>query len=816
VERFVANDAQVGAARATVGALLLLLSSLAGAAPPAPLVVVSDGNYPPYLFRADGRLQGILVDKWALWSKTTGMPVQVEGLAWAQAQERVLGGGADVIEALAYNEARARLYEFSPSYATVEARVYFHRSISGINDIASMRGFTIGAKEGSACAAWLAERGITAIRGFASSENLVRAAGLGEVRLFCMDSPAAQYFLYKQALADEFRQTAPLYTAGFHWAVAGGRTELRDFIQSGFERIPEARLREIEERWFGAPLGLRLEPRHFYYLAAGAAAALAGTILLVLWNRTLRNRVAARTATLDGHRKVLELIASGALLADTLQALVRFIEAQSPGMLCSILLLDAAGGRMRHGAAPSLPDSYNRAIDGEPIGPRAGSCGTAAWRREQVITEDIATDPLWEDYRGIAARHGLRACWSTPIIDHGGRVLGTFAIYFRETRRPTPGDLELIGMATHTAAIAIVRQREEEALRESEDRLRLAVQAGNIGLWDWDIAGNRLYYSPEWKSQLGYRDDELSSRFEEWRNRLHPEDRERTLPKVRAYLANPRGTYEAEYRLRHRDGSYRWIYARAHVETDAVGTPQRMLGCHIDVTERKRAEEDLQRSFWRLQELSRRLIEVEESERRNINRELHDRVGQNLSALNLSLGMIGASLAQHAPSAVTARLDDARGLLEMTSRQVRDVMAELRPAALDDYGLAAALRHHATAVATRLGIPVTVEGQDLDPRLPPATETALFRIVQEALANIAKHAQASRVKIALTRTARGVRLTVADDGVGFDAAARRARHAASYGIVTMHERAEAVGARLKIVTAPGEGTRVEIEAAADA
>lgn len=209
-----------------------------------------------------------------------------------------------------------------------------------------------------------------------------------------------------------------------------------------------------------------------------------------------------------------------------------------------------------------------------------------------------------------------------------------------------------------------------------------------------------------------------------------------------------------------------------------------------------------------LRELSRKLMEVEENERRSINRELHDRVGQNLSALQLNLGALRNELAAGAAPATAARLEDARALLETTSKQVRDVMAELRPAALDDYGLLAALRHHAAAVAVRLGISITVEGKDPAPRPPLAVETALFRIVQEALNNVAKHARARNVKVTLETVHREVVLTVADDGAGF--AASLAPGTPSYGIATMRERAEAIDARLRIHSAPGRGTRVEV------
>ena len=175
---------------------------------------------------------------------------------------------------------------------------------------------------------------------------------------------------------------------------------------------------------------------------------------------------------LVGQKRVLEMIARGAPLRETLDALVGVVEEQSTEMLGSILLLDEDGVHLRHGAAPRLPESFTRAIDGSAIGAGAGSCGTAAFRANAVVVEDIELDPLWQDYRALAAPHGLRACWSTPIFDADRRVLGTFALYFRQPGRPTEHHLRLIDMATHTAAIAIVRQREEERLRASEGRYR--------------------------------------------------------------------------------------------------------------------------------------------------------------------------------------------------------------------------------------------------------------------------------------------------------------------------------------------------------
>jgi len=155
---------------------------------------------------------------------------------------------------------------------------------------------------------------------------------------------------------------------------------------------------------------------------------------------------------------VLERITTGAPLREVLELLVNTIEARSDGMLGSVLLLEE-GGTMSHGAAPSLPRTYTEAIDGLEIGPSEGSCGTAAYDNRQVVVEDIATSPLWVDYRDLAAEHGLAACWSTPIRAAGGGVLGTFALYYHEPRGPTEEELALIDEAVHLASVSIERGR---------------------------------------------------------------------------------------------------------------------------------------------------------------------------------------------------------------------------------------------------------------------------------------------------------------------------------------------------------------------
>jgi PAS domain S-box-containing protein len=184
---------------------------------------------------------------------------------------------------------------------------------------------------------------------------------------------------------------------------------------------------------------------------------------------------------LAGEKRLLEMVARGESRASILDALCRLVEELASGSLSSILLLDPNAKRLRHGAAPSLPISYTEVIDGLPIGRSAGSCGTAAYRAEPVIVADIATDPLWADYRDLALAHGLRACWSTPILSSEGTVLGTFAIYYREPRSPTPADHNLIEQITHLASIAIGRERAEERLRQAQADLERVSRVTTMG-----------------------------------------------------------------------------------------------------------------------------------------------------------------------------------------------------------------------------------------------------------------------------------------------------------------------------------------------
>lgn len=158
---------------------------------------------------------------------------------------------------------------------------------------------------------------------------------------------------------------------------------------------------------------------------------------------------------LGEQERIRQMIAADAPLSEVLSNLVLMIEAQAPEMICSILLLSADGNHVRHAVAPSLPENYVKVIDGAPIGPKNGSCGTAMFRGKPVIVSDIATDPLWDEYRNFAWAIGVAACWSTPIMSSKGKVLGSFAMYYREPRTPNGDERYLTDAATQLAALAI-------------------------------------------------------------------------------------------------------------------------------------------------------------------------------------------------------------------------------------------------------------------------------------------------------------------------------------------------------------------------
>ncbi|MEY2502245.1 MAG: hypothetical protein QOI07_2579 [Verrucomicrobiota bacterium] len=303
-----------------------------------------------------------------------------------------------------------------------------------------------------------------------------------------------------------------------------------------------------------------------------------------------------REALLAGENRVLEMVAKGDSLADILDRLCLLVEEQSPGVLASILLMDPNGKRLRHGAAPHLPKAYTEAIDGAFIGPAVGSCGTAAYRGEQVIVSDIVVDPLWADFRELALAHSLRACWSTPIFSSEGKVIATFAMYYRQPRSPTPLEQDTIKHITHLAGVAIQRKLAEAARRENAAYLAEAQRLSHTGSWAWTPAtGEIRYWSEETYRLHGFNPEAGPPRFETFFGRLCPEDQGRVRELFGKAIAE-KADFETDYRVVHANGDVKHIHAVGHPICDEAGHFVEFVGTVIDITESKRAEEALRAS----------------------------------------------------------------------------------------------------------------------------------------------------------------------------------------------------------------------------
>ena len=345
-------------------------------------------------------------------------------------------------------------------------------------------------------------------------------------------------------------------------------------------------------------------------------------------------------------------------------------------MIGSVLLVDADGVHVRHGVAPNLPEAYWHAFDGVAIGPKVGSCGMAAFHKRTVIVADIATDPVWESFRDLALSHGLRACWSVPILTTDRRVLGTFGFYYRAPRSPDASDLEITARAARLAGIAIDRSQLEQQLRD------------------------------------------LS----------------------------------------------------AHIESAL------------------------------------------EEERTGIAREIHDELGQSLTALKMDIAWIDRRAAS--PSGELDRAELREKLATMSALtdevigQVRRISAELRPGVLDDLGLVAAIEWQAQDFEERTGTACVVRSNRGDANVDRSLATAVFRIFQEALTNVTRHAAAKRVEVTIAIDDAALSLDVRDDGTGITVEAAQSRK--SLGLLGMREHAHRFGGSLVVEAATPQGTRVAL------
>lgn len=433
------------------------------------LTVVADDNYPPYLFRDEqGNLRGYVADLWQRWSLRTGVRVNLTGSDWATAQAEFLAGKGQVIDTIFRSPERGEQYDFSPPYASIPVNIYVHRSIGGIVDAKSLRGFAVGVKAGDACSDRLTAQDVTGQVSFPSYGRLVEAAASGEIKVFCMDGPPADYLLYRADAHRQFRAAFSLFTGQLHRAVRTGDQPTLALVESGFSRLAPDEVRVLEEKWLETPINLEPLERNLIWglLAAGLVGA-----LMLIWVGLSRREVRRRTAELERERGFLRT------LVNTLPDLIWLKDPQGVYLACNRefeLFFGAAEtdivGRTDYDFVPKELADFFRAKDLE-----AAAHGRPKANEEQVTYASNGRRVLLETVK-------------TPMFDSVGNLIG------------------VLGIGRDITA----RKAGEESLRRSEERYRSLYDSMLDGYVRMDVDGRIVESNAAFRGMLDYAEDELT------------------------------------------------------------------------------------------------------------------------------------------------------------------------------------------------------------------------------------------------------------------------------------------------------------------
>jgi two-component system, NarL family, sensor histidine kinase UhpB len=347
-------------------------------------------------------------------------------------------------------------------------------------------------------------------------------------------------------------------------------------------------------------------------------------------------------------------------------------------------------------------------------------------------------------------------------------------------------------------------KKAEEALRRSEERLNLALAASRMGVWEWEVQTNTIYWSPE--SFEIFALESFTGTLESFTKAMHPEDVPRVMAAAERALAE-HSDFIAEFRIVRPDGELRWLSDHGRPSYDADGVPVRLAGTVQDITDRKLAEAKLSLLHEKLSDLSAHLETAREQERLSISREIHDEIGQTLTALKLDLAWVNNRILS-GNSELAERLAEIRSGLDYLIAKAQHITAELRPPLLDNLGLVAAVEWQVRQFRRRSGIECRLVSSECIGPLHGGAATAIMRILQEALTNILRHAQATLVQVCLSCTEETLELEVCDNGLGITP--EELASATAFGVMGMYERARLCHGELEISGRQGQGTTLRL------
>jgi PAS domain S-box-containing protein len=402
---------------------------------------------------------------------------------------------------------------------------------------------------------------------------------------------------------------------------------------------------------------------------------------------------------------------------------------------------------------------------------------------EKWLAIKAAGEPFEDEMR--LRRADGKYCWflvrSAPLRDEHGNIVKWFGSSI---------DIE-------------DRKLAEDALRQSEFDLAEAQRVARIGSWTLDVSANTLRWSEELYRIFEVEKRAFGGTHEDFLSRVRPEDRTRVL-QVNAEAKSSGKPFAVEYRIKMRSGELKDIRELGFARKDDAGTVTGLFGTAQDITERKQAERDLEEANRQLKLLSRRRVKVQEEERRHLARELHDEIGQALTAAKINL----QAAREESDPARSKRIDETAAILERLLGQVRQISLNLRPSILDDLGLVPALRSLLDEQGRRASIAVRFSAKNIPENLDPEIQTTCFRIAQEAITNAVRHAGATQIDLDLRREDENLQLNVQDNGRGFETPSAPSQ-TIGLGLLGMKERAVLVGGRTRISSSPGKGTTVD-------